>query len=272
MEFEINKALVARRFTNRAAAYDGVSSRQATMAQALLGTTQARMASAPGRILELGSGTGTLTSAIRRTWPAARLVAIDLSQAMLDLALSKADCADVDFRCGDAESMIDELAGAGPFDLVISSAAVQWFADGPAAIQGYCELLRAGGLASIATFGPDTFQELSQAFRAAAAEIDRPPYQRVLTFPAAAAWRQALAPPRLDVDIIEERQTEWFDTVPDMLAAIRGVGAGNANRHYAPIGKRLYAAMTRAYRDRFGGAGPVPATFHMQYIYCRRAD
>src|SRR5699024_1239132 len=38
----------------------------------------------PARVIELGAGTGTLTSLIRGLLPAAELVAVDFSQPMLD--------------------------------------------------------------------------------------------------------------------------------------------------------------------------------------------
>lgn len=75
-------------------------------------------ASAPERILDLGTGSGALLLAALSQWPQARGVGVDISPAALAVARNNAErlgLADrADFRSGDWAEGID-----GPFDLIL---------------------------------------------------------------------------------------------------------------------------------------------------------
>ena len=72
------------------------------------------------RILDVGTGSGAIALALADEVPAARVVAVDLSEDALALALENLARADVDGRVELRRG--DLLAGvAGPFDLVVSN-------------------------------------------------------------------------------------------------------------------------------------------------------
>lgn len=100
-------------------------------------------------ILEVGCGTGLLTRRIAALWPDARLVATDLSPAMLARAAAQLGSAAL-FRRMDGEWPTDEAA---PFDMILSSLTFQWFADLPGAIGRLMALLRPGGHLVFSTMG-----------------------------------------------------------------------------------------------------------------------
>jgi ubiquinone/menaquinone biosynthesis C-methylase UbiE len=83
----------------------------------------------PRRILDVGSGTGTLARAVVERWPDATVVGLDASGAMLQVArgeserrLRPADAARLEWRTGLAEALPFPDAS---FDLVVSSFAMQ---------------------------------------------------------------------------------------------------------------------------------------------------
>jgi malonyl-CoA O-methyltransferase len=64
----------------------------------------------------------------------------------------------------------------GPFDLVVSNLAVQWFLDPAAGLIRLHGLLRPGGLLAVTTLGPGTFTEWRDLCLAAGVEPGTPAY------------------------------------------------------------------------------------------------
>lgn len=79
-------------------------------------------AAAPVRVLHLGGGALTLARYVAATRPGSRQVVVERDRDLLELVLARLPLpvgADVAFEVGDAASVITELAGGTPFDLVI---------------------------------------------------------------------------------------------------------------------------------------------------------
>lgn len=83
----------------------------------------------PGRVLDLGTGTGVVAKALAERYPTAEVVGIDLSPAMIEEAarqLPSALAGRVRFEVGDA-SALDSPDGA--FELVVLSNMIPFFAE-----------------------------------------------------------------------------------------------------------------------------------------------
>lgn len=96
----------------------------------------------PRRVLETACGTGVLTKLLVDALPGAEIVAVDLNQAMLDVAATQVESPNVTFRQGDALELPFE---DGSFDLVVCQFGVMYFPD---KVQGNAEarrVLRDGG-------------------------------------------------------------------------------------------------------------------------------
>jgi SAM-dependent methyltransferase len=93
-------------------------------------------AAAPAAILETAAGTGIVTEAIAAAVPAARLVATDLNQAMLDVAAARIAAPNVTFRQADALALPFPDAA---FDVVACQFGAMFFPD---RVRGYREALR----------------------------------------------------------------------------------------------------------------------------------
>lgn len=71
----------------------------------------------PGRVLELGCGTGIITEMILEKSPEARITGIDISQDMLHIASEKHELRSVNFIEGDLRSPWPD----GPYDAIVSA-------------------------------------------------------------------------------------------------------------------------------------------------------
>lgn len=232
------------------------------------------------RVLELGCGTGRLSERMLRAFPEAELTALDLSPAMLEAARRRlgADAGRVRWIEADAERWVEAAADAGRrFDLIVSSAALQWFADPAGVVRGMARLLAPQGRLAFATFGPDTFRELHRAFAVAESELGLPARRRGLHFPDAAAWRRMIEVPRSAGDpapalaavcLEEEHRIETYPDVREFLRHVQRVGAGSADPEAAFLGRPLLRAMERHYREAAGTDEGIPATYHVLYVLC----
>ena len=94
------------------------------------------------RVLDVGCGAGTTSQSLARSVPTARITGVDLSQALIDVARSRAaDMPRLRFEQGDAS----RWAGEGDFDMLVSRHGVMFFDDAVAAFTHLHSLARPGG-------------------------------------------------------------------------------------------------------------------------------
>jgi trans-aconitate 2-methyltransferase len=94
----------------------------------------------PGlRVVDLGCGTGELTRLAHERLLASETVGIDLSEAMLSRAAAHAG-GGLSFRQGDLAA-----ASGGPYDVILSNAALHWVPDHAALLARLAALLAEGG-------------------------------------------------------------------------------------------------------------------------------
>jgi malonyl-CoA O-methyltransferase len=222
-----------------------------TLARRIAGLT---LPTAP-RVLEIGCGTGFLTQALREQGVAGEWLVTDLAPAMLERAqarLSSSPGPDPAARLSFAQ--LDGEHGSpagGPFDLICSSLATQWFTSEPAALERWRQWLAPGGQIVVATLGPGTFAQWRAAH---AAEGLRP---GTLPFTAADAFA-SLGPAELSIEHHHERHAD----ARAFLHSVRAIGAHTA----APGHQPLSAAALRRVMRRFEAAGAI-STYEV--VTCR---
>jgi malonyl-CoA O-methyltransferase len=248
---------VRRAFSRASKGYAAASTLQQGVEARLLESLDYLDERIPERVLDLGSGPGHAALAMRRRWPRARVIAMDLALPMLQLArpprwnpLQRP----LDRVCADARAL--PLADAS-LDVLFCNLCLQWVEDLPAAFAGFRRVLRPGGLLLCSTFGPDTLHELRTAFAAADEAPHVSPFASIAQF-GDALMQAGFRDPVLDREV----EVHAHPDLATLMHELRAMGATNAHasRRRALTGRARFAAASAAYEPMREAAG-LPATW-----------
>jgi trans-aconitate 2-methyltransferase len=98
-------------------------------------------ADAPGTVVDLGCGEGSLTATLAHRWPGARVTGVDASPEMLAAAAASAMPGRVAFELGD----VRDWAPRSPVDVVVSNAVLHWVPGHERLLPRWAAWLRPGG-------------------------------------------------------------------------------------------------------------------------------
>lgn len=257
-------------FEASATRYDEVAVLQREVATRLLERLDL-LKMTPGNILDLGSGTGICSEALSRRYPKARVVALDLAEAMLHHTRRRFSRWDRfrnkhGFVAGDAERL---PFADGSFDMLFSNLTLQWCSDLEQTFNEFRRVLKPGGVLFYTTLGPDTLKEL----RASWAVVDQGVH--VNTFldlhdVGDAMLHARLAEPVLDMEHI----TLTYRYSMDLMRDLKALGAHNINpgRSQGLTGPRKLKAVMEAYEQFRQDDGLLPATYEVIYGHAWRAE
>ena len=256
----VDKRAARRAFERAASSYDEAAVLQREIGSRMLERLD-YVRLRPATILELGCGTGQGIDALAKRWRKARIIALDLAEAMLHRARRRGTWLNRPRAlCADLEAL--PLA-ADSVDLVISNASLQWASDLERAFAELRRVLRPEGLLMFTTFGPDTLIELRRAWAAA----DGGRHAHVSPFfdmhdIGDALVRAGFADPVMDA----ERITMTYERVPDLMRDLKAIGGRNAlhERPRALTGRATLAAMEAAYEQE-RREGRLPSTWEVVY-------
>jgi malonyl-CoA O-methyltransferase len=259
-----DKRQVRRAFSRAAPGYDAAAALQREIESRLLESLEFHAArhgdrQPPRRVLDLGSGPGRAAAEMRRRWPKAQVLALDLALPMLREARSRDRWhplrRGVDRVCADARAL--PLA-ENSIDVLFSNLCLQWVEDLPAVFAGFRRVLRPGGLLLVSTFGPDTLHELRSAFAQADATPHVSPFASIAQF-GDALVHAGFRDPVLDRDAT----TTHYRDLPALMRELRTLGATNAlqARRHTLTGKARFARAAAAYARESGEGGGLPASW-----------
>jgi len=245
-------------FERASSRYDSSAHLQTRVAEELL-ERLAAFRFEPRTVLDLGSGTGRVTRELKRRYPRALVIALDLAPGMLREARRHQNLWRRFARvCGDALRL--PLKDAS-IDVLFSSLMLQWCEPLDAALAEVRRVLKGSGFFAFSTFGPDTLHELRSAW----AEVDG--YNHVNHFPdmhevGDALVRAGLMEPVLDADRIEVGYGDALELMRDLKA----IGAHNvtAGRSRALAGRSRLERVRQAY-EPYRRDGRLPATYEVIY-------
>jgi len=257
-EPRLERAHVRRSFDRASTSYEAAAVLQSRVRAELI-ERLALVALEPRTVLDLGCGTGQGARELRRRFPRARVIALDLAPGMLRAARRHRGLLRRFERvCADAARL--PLATAS-IDLVFSNLMLQWCDDLAAVLGEVRRVLSPGGFFALSTFGPDTLSEL----RAAWAQVDAGAH--VSAFLDMHDVGDALAHAGLTEPVLDvERVRLTYASVLALVHDLQAIGARNAlaARHRGLTGPRRWRAMTAAY-ERSREDGRMPATFEVIY-------
>ena len=250
---------VRRAFSRAADGYSAAAGLQREIESRLFESLEYLDERVPADILDLGSGPGTAALELRRRWPKARVVAVDLALPMLKRIAPRRGWnplqRPIDRVCADARAL--PLADDS-VDLIFSNLCLQWVEDLDALFAGFRRVLRPGGLLLCSTFGPDTLHELRAAFAAADEEAHVSPFAGIAPF-GDALMRAGFRDPVLDRDVDVHRHAD----MAGLMRGLRDIGATNAlsSRRRSLTGRGRFAAAAAAYEQFRDAEGFLPATW-----------
>ena len=214
----------------------------------------------PRYVLDLGCGPGIFSQRLKKHFPEAQLVGLDLAYAMLKQAKVHQN-----WRCKWGLVNADMTALPFPdglFDVVFANQAIHWANPLSAVIGEINRVMAPGGCLMFSTLGPDTFSELRQAFSTA----DK--YAHVHDFPDMHDVGDCLmAEYFLDPVVDMEMLTAHFATLPKLLHALKlqGVRNINAARNPGLTGKQSWRTFEDAMAVRCTPEGKFPLTYEVVY-------
>jgi malonyl-CoA O-methyltransferase len=216
----------------------------------------------PTCVLDLGCGTGRGAAILKRRWPRAQVIALDMALPMLRAARRHAGWMKPFSRvCGDALAL--PLADRS-VDVLHSSLCIQWCESPRELFTEFARVLKPGGFMAVSTLGPDTLHELRQAW--AIADDSHPHVSRFLDMHdlGDAALAAGLRDPVLDADHLMSR----YANPRDLLRELKGLGATNADAHRERglTGKARFARMFDAY-ESMRVDGLIPATWEVVELH-----
>lgn len=247
-----------RSFGRAAAGYAEVAVLQREVESRLLEQLEVLGETRPLRVLDIGSGPGRASGAMKGRWPKSDVIALDIALPMLrQVGKHTRFWRPVKAICAEASHL--PLADAS-VDLVFSSLCLQWVPDLPQALAEFRRVLRPEGLLLFSTFGPDTLVELREAYLQAGERY--PPLspfaaiQQVGDALVAAGFRN----PVLERDLFDLHYAQ----VMDLLRELRAIGAGDARvqRPRGLGGKDRQKAMIAAY-ENLRRDGRLPSTWEV---------
>lgn len=151
----IGASAIINRFARAVSTYETQASAQRLAAERLAGMLSRHCHVLAPRVLEIGCGTGFLTRQIAARFAPSDMVLNDLCPEM---EICFANLPRVSFLPGDAQT----LTWPGPFDVVVSASAVQWFNDLGAFAARCAAVLPKDGILAVSGFGPATLTEVRQ--------------------------------------------------------------------------------------------------------------
>jgi malonyl-CoA O-methyltransferase len=224
----------------------------------------------PALIVDLGCGTGAFFAQLRKHFPRARVLGVDIARPMLEVAARRTPWLGRALRlkrealvCGDAERL-PLAAASAPF--VFSNLALQWTRP-EAVFAEAARVIPSGGLFLFSTFGPDTLKELRAAFAA----VDG--YQHVNTFIDMHDLGDALvhagfSDPVMEMEII----TLEYACVEAVARDLKAIGARNAlpGRPRGLSGRGRWREVIAHY-EKSRREGALPATYEVIYGHAWKA-
>ncbi len=256
--FHMKTQVLRQKFSQAAVDYDRYEMSQQSCAEDLLNNLVAAEIS-PDKILDIGTGTGSLLKGLSALYPKAKIFALDIAYNMLDCARKKtgkdyfiqADSQWLPFR-------------ENVFDLVVSNLAFQWLEDVEKAFGDIFCLLVNNGVFSFTTFGPDTLREIKTIFPQLN-EHFRLPYSSELEFflEKAGFFIQESSVK------IEKR---YYSSLLEIIRWLKKIGANYVG--YIPTktlgARKLWQEKEDDYRRYFGEKSRVYASFEIISISAKK--
>ena len=250
---EINKEEVEKRFMRSLVSYNDNARVQKMVVDRMVPMILSSVERVPEKILEIGCGTGLLTSQLQRTFPSDGLYLNDLVE---ELCYHAATVNHVPLKhCfpGDVEKLFLPLS----FDLIASASTFQWFTTPEETFKKLSKRLEQRGVLVFSTFGKFNLREIRLTTGGGLDYRNKEELEKMLK-------------PYFEIELIEEEfHMLEFDTPLAVLQHLKKTGV-NVSGDPTIWTKGRVDAFIKDYNARFAIDGKVALTYHPLYFVCRR--
>lgn len=252
-----DRELAITRFSDAALNYDSFAAHQKLVASELLNIVKTLK---PERLLELGCGTGILSTGLNELFPKAFKVFSDGAPAMVDVCRNKIPATDlVSHKVLDFE----EIPHQDKFDLIVSSCALQWLSNPLSFMKRHSSLLEPHGMVVHAIPVEGMLGELEQSVRETGGNWNS------LSYISGDSWDNMFNESGFSVNSSFSKDfTVIYPSPVEALKAVRGIGASLSGHSGAtPISVGSLRKTLNYYGSRFGfDSGAVPATYKVHFL------
>lgn len=215
---------------------------------------------------EFGCGTGLLTEQLLRRATVDSLLLNDLSPQMLTLTRQKLEpyqgksFHQISFIEGRCEQL---SLPSSSFDLVASSATLQWITSPFDFLKKAISLLRPEGILLIATFGEKNLWELRNLTK------------RGLHYPTLKEYSSFFSSERLSLEHAEEEQvTLFFPNTKTLFRHLQDTGVNNLSQvlpHQNPLSREELKTLSAQYEKIFATTKGLTLTYHPLYLVAKHS-
>lgn len=214
----------------------------------------------PERILDLGCGPGFFSYELKKKYPKAQIIGLDLAQGMLIQAKKKhrwrrkwalvtADMQRMPFV-------------AGSFDLIFANQVIHWGTSLPSIFRELNRIMSINGCLMFTTLGPDTFKELKQAWSG----VNQ--YAHVNEFIDMHDIGDCLLSEHFLEPVIDmEFLAIHYETLPTLIKNLKAQGVKNINpqKNQGLTGKMAWKKFERNYLSLQTEGKKYPLTYEVIY-------
>lgn len=252
----LEKSKIRRSFSAAATRYDGLAGLQRRVGLDLL--ERFPFSDGANRVLDMGCGTGFLTSRLAAEAVVQHLMALDIALPMLATSRQRFPEMAVDYVCADAEQLpfSDSCINA-----IYSNLALQWIVNLTGLFADCRRVLKPGGELVFATFGPETLWELKQAW----AGVDS--FTHVNEFYSGDEIGGFLQASGFEAVNVSRRIYQLdYPSVMDLMKELKGIGAHNVNlgRKRRPTTRSQLSGMISRYPGQ-AETGNVVASYEILF-------
>lgn len=218
----------------------------------------------PGPVLEVGCGTGFLTTKLVREFPNRKIIVTDVSKKMLEfceenLASEEISTENIEFRLLD----VDEFkAESQQYALVINSFVAHWFKDTSLSLQNLSEALLRGGIMLSSFPGNHSFPQWYEN----CLELGLPHTANPLPDVEEVVVKLSMGP--IQIDYYENDLYQEFDSSLNFFRHLKSIGA-----YTNTLGKSLTAKQFKLLTDHWDkkSGDKVKVKWHIVYLAAKRS-
>lgn len=260
------KTEICNAFNQHAAEYDTVAKVQNEIGERLFERLD-YLKITPRYVLDLGCGTGIFTARLKKKYPNAHIIALDLSTQMLIQSRKKQ-------RLWRKWPLINADMSAlpfanGVFDLVFANQVIHWANPLSSVFSELNRVMNVNGCLMFSTLGPDTFKELKSAW----ASVDK--YAHVNSFIDMHDYGDMLlAEQFLDPVMDMEHLTVHYQPLSQLTQALKAQGVRNINagRRKGLMGRSAWQAFELGYQAWLTPHNKYPLTYEVVYGHAWRGE